>query len=146
MIDELNCVMWVLFGLKEHKVVVWRRKGEGAREMEGKGRVLSVEAVTTEGTNERRPDKANYLTLPQCDGNTNTRPRADIRRISQAWCCLVLPQIRYSATLCGSKTRKVIPIGQCERSDCRLPLQNHSRAPRDLCLEPGMESIVGSYS
>jgi hypothetical protein len=37
MIDELNCVMWVLFGLKEHKVVVWRRKGKGAREMEGRG-------------------------------------------------------------------------------------------------------------
>jgi hypothetical protein len=51
------------------------------------------------------------LTLPQCDGNTNTRPRADIIRISQAWCYFVFTQIRYSATLCGSQTRKVMESG-----------------------------------
>jgi hypothetical protein len=27
MMDELSCVMWVLFGLTEHKVVVWYRGG-----------------------------------------------------------------------------------------------------------------------
>jgi len=133
MIDELNCVMWVLFGLKEHKVVVWRRKGEGARETEGRGRVLSVEAVTTEGTN---GGQGIILTLPQCDGNTNTRPRADIIRISQAWCYLDFTQIRYSATLCGSETRKVLRFKPCERSACRRPLHIMLELP-ETCVSTG---------
>jgi hypothetical protein len=114
--------------------------------MEGRG-LSFICGGSYHGRYERTTDKVNYLTLSQCDGNTNTntRPRADIIRTSQAWCCLVFTQIRNSTTLCGSQTRKVIESGNVRGQTVDYPSTAFSSSPR-FVFRPGIESIVGSYS